>query len=269
MTMSKTYTLGYNPVSVAIMASRTAQNNAGFFLDHLSPGMNVLDVGCGPGSITVGLAEVVTPGKVLGIDIEPSQVSLGQARAQKLGLSNCQFETASVDELPMTDQTFDAVYGHTILMQFADVSSVLAEIKRVLKPGGFLGFRENDLSAILYHSESSSLKELMDIFRQSMIHNKGNPDIDKLLPSLLSKADFELVSVTANYSYAATAAEKKIMYAAMAQLWKHANFPAQAEKLGWITSQERSQMPERLNFEANEPDSFSAIPYVEIIARKR
>ncbi|MBT9315799.1 methyltransferase domain-containing protein [Leptothoe spongobia TAU-MAC 1115] len=266
---SNPYTLGYNPVSVAIMASRTAQHNASFFREHLAPGMDVLDVGCGPGSITVGLADIVTPGKVIGIDIEPSQVALGQSRAQKLGLSNCQFETASVVDLPMADQTFDAVYGHTILMQFADISSTLSEIKRVLKPGGLVGFRENDLSASLYHSETSSLKEMMEIFRRAMIHNAGNPDIGRLLPSVLSQVGFDLVSVDASYSYASTTADKKVMYAAMAQLWKHADFPTQAEKLGWITSQERHQMPERLILEAKEPDSFNAIPCIEIVARKR
>lgn len=139
------YAFGYSPAAVGMMESRSVDANARFFLDHLEPGMHVLDIGCSPGSITVGLAAAVTPGQVVGIDIEPSQVALGQDRAASLGLGNCRFETGSVYDLPLPDHSMDAVFGHTILMQFSELDPVLAEVKRVLKPGGLVGFREIDL----------------------------------------------------------------------------------------------------------------------------
>ena len=67
------YAFGYSPAAVGMMESRSAEQNAGFFASRLTPGMNMLDIGCGPGSITVGLAAVVSPGEVTGIDIEPSR----------------------------------------------------------------------------------------------------------------------------------------------------------------------------------------------------
>ena len=67
------YTLGYSPQTIQQLQRRTAAKEAGFLLSHLSAGMHLLDCGCGPGSITVGLAEAVAPGQVVGIDIEPSE----------------------------------------------------------------------------------------------------------------------------------------------------------------------------------------------------
>ena len=82
----RVYTFGYSPAAVGMLRSRPAKVAARFFLSHLTPGMCVLDLGCGPGSITVGLAAAAAPGDIIGIDIEPSQVALGRDRAASLGL---------------------------------------------------------------------------------------------------------------------------------------------------------------------------------------
>ena len=245
--------------------------------------MDMLDIGCGPGSITLGLAAAVTPGQVVGIDIEPSQVALGQDRAASLGLGNCRFETGSVYDLPLPDHSVDAVFGHTILMQFGELDPVLAEVKRVLKPGGLVGFREVDIGASLYHAETSALREVMWTLRRAILHNDGNPDIGHALPAILAKAGFDyccvhasyaladagfdILSAAATYSCAATPAAKAGMYAAMTRLWEQADFVAQAETLGWISSAERSAVVKRLELEAADPGSFSGTSYAEVVAR--
>ncbi len=66
--------------TVSILAARTAEREGAFFLAHLQPGMRVLDVGCGPGTITLGLARAVAPAEVIGIDIAQSQVDAARAR---------------------------------------------------------------------------------------------------------------------------------------------------------------------------------------------
>jgi 2-polyprenyl-3-methyl-5-hydroxy-6-metoxy-1,4-benzoquinol methylase len=98
---AQNYAFGYSPAAVGMMESRSVEQHAKFFVQHLSPGMDVLDIGCGPGSITVGLANLVAPGEVTGIDIESSQVELAQSRAKSLDLDNCQFRTASVFDPPL------------------------------------------------------------------------------------------------------------------------------------------------------------------------
>src|SRR5262245_37069717 len=99
-----------NPAFEAWLATKTASREGGFFLPHLRPGMRVLDVGSGPGSITVGLAEVVAPGEVIGVDLQPALVEQARARAAKHNAANVRFEVANVYDLPYRSGSFDAVF---------------------------------------------------------------------------------------------------------------------------------------------------------------
>jgi ubiquinone/menaquinone biosynthesis C-methylase UbiE len=131
------------------MARRTAAQEAAFFLPHLRPGMRVLDVGCGPGSITVGLAEVVAPGEVVGIDVQQSQVERARDLAVERGVANVRFEVGDVYRLPFLDHSFDAVFAHTVLMHLQEPVRALAEARRVLRPGGITGVRDPDYGTML------------------------------------------------------------------------------------------------------------------------
>jgi len=266
--MSNIYPFGYNPAAVGMMQTRTAAACAGLFLKYASPGMRVLDVGCGPGSITVGLAEELAPGKVTGIDIEESQISIAEELANNKGQRTCDFQVASIYDLPFEDAEFDAVYGHTILMQFEDLIPVLSELRRVLKPGGLISFREIDFGANLYYPEDSVFKELMTIFRKSIAHNQGNPDIGRSLASSLSNSGFSIHEVFASYAQSTTEDAKRGMYGAMTALWEQADFPKQAVELGWITDEERKELPDRLSQESTQPGIFNGTTFVEVVGAK-
>src|SRR5512132_437390 len=109
------YTMGYGPAAVALMGARSAQTHAAFFLPHLKPGMRLLDCGCGPGTVTLGFAEMVAPGSAIGTDIEASQMALATETAIKRGISNARFEPASIYELPFEDSSFDAVFMSALI----------------------------------------------------------------------------------------------------------------------------------------------------------
>src|SRR5262249_8436557 len=104
-----TYTPGYGAPVLSFMSQRTAETHGAFFLEQLRPGWRLLDAGCGPGTITMGLARAVQPGLVVGIDIEESQLASARERAEREGL-NVEFRRASVYELPFQDGSFDAVF---------------------------------------------------------------------------------------------------------------------------------------------------------------
>jgi ubiquinone/menaquinone biosynthesis C-methylase UbiE len=74
------------------LSRRTAAVAAAFFLPHLRPGMRVLDGGCGPGTITVGLAQAVAPGEVVGIDPLANRLDLARSTADAEGVNNVRFE---------------------------------------------------------------------------------------------------------------------------------------------------------------------------------
>jgi ubiquinone/menaquinone biosynthesis C-methylase UbiE len=121
------------------MALRTAAKEGAFFLPFLRPGMRVLDLGCGPGSITLGLAQAVAPGEAIGVDLQPSQVALAQALSAARGVMNARFEVADVYRLPFPDGSFDAVFGNAVLMHLREPVQALAEVRRILRPAIYTG----------------------------------------------------------------------------------------------------------------------------------
>jgi SAM-dependent methyltransferase len=133
------YAPGFADDALAMLTRRTAATRAAFFLPLLEPGMRLLDVGCGPGTITLGLAQAVAPGACAGIDVELSQVELARAAAAREGVENVTFEAASAYALPFADGSFDAAFSHALFEHLARPADVLAELRRVVRPGGVIG----------------------------------------------------------------------------------------------------------------------------------
>ena len=119
MLLKESYSQRANAAFESELALRTAAKEAAFFLSHLRPGMRLLDLGSGPGSITLGLAEKVSPGEVVGVDLQPSQVEKAQALSAARGVKNVRFEVADVYRLPFPDGSFDAVVAHVVLMHLS------------------------------------------------------------------------------------------------------------------------------------------------------
>ena len=94
------YVIGYTPSSEQLFSRRTAASHAGYLLPYLKAGMKVLDIGCGPGSISVGLADAVVPGELYGIDMEQSQVEFAVAAARKGEHDNARFQVGDALDLP-------------------------------------------------------------------------------------------------------------------------------------------------------------------------
>lgn len=164
-----------NPVFEAELALRTASQDAAFFLPSLRPGIRVLDLGCGPGSITVGLAEAVAPGQVVGVDLQPSQVAQAHALGAMRGVMNVRFEVADVYRLPFPDGSFDAAFAHAVLMHLRDPVQALAEVRRVLGPGGIAGVRDPDWGARLHAPATPLLEQWYALTVRVRQRNGGDP----------------------------------------------------------------------------------------------
>jgi ubiquinone/menaquinone biosynthesis C-methylase UbiE len=196
--MKERYSQRSNPEFEAVMALRTATKEGAFFLRCLRPGMRVLDVGCGPGSITRGFAEAVAPGEVVGIDFQASQVNQAEASRESHSLTNLRFEVADAYQLPFPDQTFDAVFANAVLWHLREPDRVLAEIRRVLCPGGIVGIRDCDWGGRICSPSIPLLEKWWPLTVQIRQHNGGNPFLGRNLRRLLLEAGFQGVEMSAS-----------------------------------------------------------------------
>ena len=195
---AENYTMGYGPGALAIMASRTVQTHATFFLSRLAPGMRVLDVGCGPGTVTIGLAQATDPGEVIGVELSLAQTQKIAREARERGL-NLRFEIADVYNLPFADASFDAVFMSALIGNLRHPLAALAEVHRVLKVGGFVGVKEFDHGANIFHPLSEVQARVNALHNRLRIHNGHDPDSGRKVRGYLISAGFEQVAATATF----------------------------------------------------------------------
>ncbi len=207
------YSLADSPKFHQRHTQRTAEVHARFFLPYLRPGMNLVDCGCGTGSITVGLAEAISPGEVTGIEISASDVDLARERAKKEGRTNLRFEVADVYELPLPDESVDAAFFHAILDHLDNPVKALREAHRVLKPGGVVGVRdpEGSLNVVIGPFAESIKQQIVDVFLGDIRFGR-DPHLGLHLSALVLEAGFGRVEQTASYENFST--QERIQYAA-------------------------------------------------------
>ena len=192
------YTPGYSSNAVDFMSRRTAESHAAFFLSQLKPGMRLLDCGCGPGGITLGLAERVRPGEVVGIDMGGTQLEHAQERAKAANVP-ATFREASVYLLPFPDGDFHAVFSHALFEHLAEPLKALAELRRALRPGGCVGLRSPDWGGFVLHPWSGKLASALADYQDLQRSNGGDVFAGRKLAAWLRQAGFTRVQASASY----------------------------------------------------------------------
>jgi ubiquinone/menaquinone biosynthesis C-methylase UbiE len=155
--------------------------------------------------MTVEFAKVVAPGEVVGIDIEASQFATGMARAHQEGVTNVQFAVGNLYALTFPDGAFDAVFVHAVLYHLHDPRAALAEVYRVLKPGGVVGVRDADHGGNVYSPSNATLAQTWELIDHVLQQHGANPFMGRTQRALLRAAGFRRVEASASYDYAGTA----------------------------------------------------------------
>lgn len=163
---------------------RTATNCAPHLLSVLNASDSVLDVGCGPGSISLDLAPHVALGHVTGVDNSPIAIQKATELAKTMHASNCTFLTADIYHLPFPDASFDKVHVHQVLQHVSNPVDAVVELKRVLKPGGMLAATESDLGGSIWHPDIPGLTLWKDIYPKVQKANGGDAFAGRMLLSL-------------------------------------------------------------------------------------
>lgn len=251
-----------------IIAGRTADIHGAFFLPYLSAGMELLDCGCGPGTITAGLAHAAFPGNVTGVDLERGQLELARANALKLGVTNVRFECCDVYELPYQESRFDAVFSHAMLEHMHDPLAVLKEMRRVLKPGGLVGIRSIDLAATLISPAEPALTKAFDIWLKYRQHCGGDPFMGRRLRALLREAGFDKTVGTASSETWGTPELTRSMMSVLTDELTGPKIAETATQMGWASQAQMDKAVSALNEWGGHADAFMAIVWCEAVGWK-
>ena len=169
---------------------RDAKREAAFFLPFLKPRMTILDAGCGPGSITYGLAMQVAPGEVVGIDLDSTRIETASRDRRGARAENISYQVADVANLPFEDGHFDAVFANGLIEHLSDPDVGIAELLRVLKSGGVIGVRSPDWGVALLHPDTTALRDSIELRNRWQRHRGGHPNVGRRLRELLLSAGF-------------------------------------------------------------------------------
>ncbi|GAB3815842.1 class I SAM-dependent methyltransferase [Kribbella italica] len=218
--MSNVYTHGHHESVLRSHRWRTAANSAGYLLPRLRPGLSLLDVGAGPGTITAELAALVAPGRTTALEANESALDITRATFAERGLAprapgdvvagsagspaiEVDFVVGDVHRLDLPDDSYDVVHAHQVLQHVADPVQALREMRRVCKPGGIVAARDSDYHAFTWYPELPELDEWMELYQRLARANQGEPDAGRRLLSWAREAGFEQVEATAsNWTFA-------------------------------------------------------------------
>jgi ubiquinone/menaquinone biosynthesis C-methylase UbiE len=188
---------------------RTAENSAAYLLPRLQSGQTLLDVGCGPGTITADLAALVAPGRVTALEQTDEALSLARAEIAKRGVTNVDFMVGDVhDLLDIPDDMYDVVHAHQVLQHVADPLCALAEMRRVAKPGGLVAARDSDYGGFVWAPAVSELDEWLALYHQLARAAGGEPDAGRWLLALAHNAGFTDVVASSSTWCFSTAADR-------------------------------------------------------------
>jgi len=266
---TSSYAFGYQPGVQNYLRLHTVERCADFFVPHLSSGMSLLDAGCGPGTVTVGLAPLVAPGQLVAVDLNPAEVEATAGALTAAGFDNFRTEVASVLDLPFEDATFDAVFSQAVIDYLPDPVAALQELFRVLKPGGVIGLRSvnNDLSVVGPHEPL--IEEGLKLFRRAVEVMDGNMTRGRLLGSMLKEAGFERIFMTPSYERAQSPDEWQSFCDAFAGGLDHTGISDIAIKEGWADQSKFDEIVDAFRRFGTDTSNCFALAWCAAVAYRR
>jgi ubiquinone/menaquinone biosynthesis C-methylase UbiE len=264
----ETYTHGHAPATVRQHARRTADEAAAFLLPELRPGMRLLDVGCGPGSITRGLAERVAPGQVIGLDLSRETLAGAREDAAARGLDNLRYEDGSVYELPFAEASFDVVYAHQVLQHLREPAAALAEMRRVVRPGGLIAVRDVDWGTAAYWPADPWIDRFVEVHFKTWYRNGGEPRMGRRLRALFNAINVADLQITAAAWCYATPEETTDWGESYAQRLLTSPMGERAVEYGYASRSDLEAMAAAFRAWAVHPDAFWTFLHVAALARK-
>ncbi|MEU2895969.1 methyltransferase domain-containing protein [Streptomyces sp. NPDC001273] len=262
------YTHGHHESVLRSHTWRTAENSAGYLLGALRPGMRVLDIGCGPGTITADLAALVPDGHVTGLDREPGILERARAVAAERALTNVDFVTGDVHALDFPDDTFDVVHAHQVLQHVGDPVRALREMRRVTAPGGFVAVRDSDYAAMTWYPLSPGMDDWLELYRRVARANGGEPDAGRRLKSWALAAGFTDITATSDTWTFSTEEERSWWSGLWADRTVASAYAERAVEGGHATGEQLREVAAAWREWGAREDGWFSVLHAEILCRE-
>lgn len=265
--MGDTYTHGHQESVLRSHRWRTAENSAGYLLEHLRPGQRLLDVGCGPGTITVELARRVAPGPTLGLDRSAEVVAGAAAALNEAEAAPVRFEVGDLYALDHPDDAFDVVHAHQVLQHLTDPVGALGELRRVLAPGGLLAVRDADYGAFTWSPADPRLDRWLKLYHQVTVTNDAEADAGRHLLGWVRAAGFTDTSVSTSTWTFADPESRQWWGSLWADRVETSSLARQAVDYGFSDAAELGELATAWRRWATDPGGFFMVPHTEVLAR--
>ncbi len=260
-----TYTHGHHESVLRSHSWRTVQNSAAYLLGYLQPGQRLLDVGCGPGTITADLADLVAPGEVVAIDNAAAVLDTCRATLAERGVGNVTVMEADVYRLPFEDGSFDVVHAHQVLQHLTDPVAALVEMRRVSR--GVVAARDSDYPSKTWYPASEGLNRWMSMYLAVARSNGAEPAAGRHLLAWAHAAGFSDVRATASAWCFATPEERRWWGGLWADRVLSSSLADQAIERGIATRKELEAMSAAWRAWSEHPDGWYMVPGGEILCR--
>jgi 2-polyprenyl-3-methyl-5-hydroxy-6-metoxy-1,4-benzoquinol methylase len=261
-----TYTHGHADPVLQSHRWRTVENSAGYLAPHLRAGLEVLDVGCGPGTITVDLAARVVPGRVVGLDVSSAPLAEVRDLAARSQVA-VEFAVGDVYALEAPDDSFDVVHAHQVLQHLTDPVAALREMARVCRPGGLVAVRDVDYATVTWFPAEPGLDRWLELYYGVARHNQAEPDAGRRLLAWAHAAGLrDLAATTSSWCYA-TPAEREWWGNSWAGRATASAFAEQAVAYGLASADELSEVAAAWRRWRDADDGWLGMMHGELLIR--
>lgn len=268
MESNNTRAHGVTPGLSQDYVTRRAGQQAAFVLPYLRPGMDLLDIGCGPGTITLGLAQVVAPGRVTGIDHDQQHIEAARRLAVEQGVTNVTFHIGDALSLPFEDNTLDVIFENNMLTHLAqDAVEAAKEAYRVLKPQGFFAARDVDATSVVWGHHNELISQLDELFIAWHQSRGSDITLGKRLPNILRQAGFVNTIKSVSADTKGTLEETR-SHAQITISLLDGPFGRDIVDKGLVDRSMVERLKENIREWGEHPDAFFANVHVEVIGWK-
>lgn len=265
--MTARYTHGYGAAVLDSHRARTAANSAAHLLPHLEPGMRLLDVGSGAGTITADLARLVGPEHCTALEVSEQAAALTRAELDRQGLAEVTVLVGDAQALDLPGDAVDVVHAHQVLQHLPDPVAALAEFRRVTRPGGLVAVRDSDYGGFRWFPEEPAWDRWLDLYQRAARANGGHPDAGRRLLAWARAAGFEGVEATSSTWCHATPSARAAWAATWAGRLREGPFGAQLRGTGWAEAEDVEALAGAITAWAADPDGWFSVLHGEIVAR--